>query len=115
VVLTIAHDADTDLVVPLLAASGLGFLVMDGGTVSSPGTLRRATACVRVDATHLRLTLASSAVQSERELPAVLSRLLQPCRLAGLYRRHGPRQRGHRRSQNRPAGTLVAIWAARGT
>ena len=59
VVLTVAHDAGNDLVVPLLAAAGQGFLVMDGGTVASPGALRRATACVRVDATHLRLTLAS--------------------------------------------------------
>jgi hypothetical protein len=59
VVLTIAHDAGADLIVPHLAASGQGFLVMDGGSVAAPGTLRRATACARVDARHLRLTLAS--------------------------------------------------------
>ena len=59
IVLTIAHDAGDDLQVPGLAADGQGFLVMDGGSVASPGTLRPATACVRIDAMHLRLTLAS--------------------------------------------------------
>lgn len=34
VVLMIAHDAGTDLIVSLLAASG--FLLMDGGTLASP-------------------------------------------------------------------------------
>jgi hypothetical protein len=60
IVLTIAHDAGDDLIVANLAVNGRGFLVMDGGSVSSPGTLRPATACTRVDATHLQLTLASS-------------------------------------------------------
>ncbi len=59
VVLTVAQDAGTDLLVPALAANGQGFLVMDGGSVASPGTLRPATACLRIDATHLRLMLAS--------------------------------------------------------
>jgi hypothetical protein len=31
--------------------------VMDGGSVVSPGGLVPATACVRLDATHLRITL----------------------------------------------------------
>jgi hypothetical protein len=62
IVLTIAHDAGDDLHVPGLAADGQGFLVMDGGSVASPGTLRPATACVRIDATRLRLTLASPLV-----------------------------------------------------
>jgi hypothetical protein len=57
--LTVAHDAGTDLLVANLATNGQGFLVMDGGSVASPGTLRPVTACTRVDATHLRLTLAS--------------------------------------------------------
>jgi hypothetical protein len=36
----------------------MGFLVMDGGSAASPGGLVAATLCVRLDATHLRITLA---------------------------------------------------------
>jgi len=35
---------------------------MDGGSIGSPGTLVPATACVRVDATHLQRTLAQALV-----------------------------------------------------
>ncbi len=34
--------------------------VMDGGSITSPGTLRNGTACVRIDATHLQITLDSA-------------------------------------------------------
>jgi hypothetical protein len=57
-VLTIQHDAGDDLIVPLQAASGVGFCIMDGGSNASPGTLVLANTCTRVDATHLVLTLA---------------------------------------------------------
>jgi hypothetical protein len=58
--LTVTHDGGNDLVVPLLASQGVGFSVMDGGTIASPGAIIKATSCTRVDATHLSLTLASA-------------------------------------------------------
>jgi hypothetical protein len=56
--LTIQHDGGNDLVVPLLAQYGVGFWVLDGGTISTAWNFIQATACVRVDSTHLALTLA---------------------------------------------------------
>ena len=64
-VVTVQHDCGTDLIVPAtLAASGTGWAVMEGGSVASPGTIVTATACVRLNATQLQITLAQALVSA---------------------------------------------------
>jgi hypothetical protein len=75
-ILTIQHDAGTDLNVPQLAATGRGFSVMDGGSPSNPVIMVAATSCVRLDRTHLQLTLSTP--------------LRSPSSACGLYYPYGP-------------------------
>jgi hypothetical protein len=59
-ILTVVHDAGNDLKVPLQAASGKGFAVMDGGAPGNVGPVVNAISCQRVDATHLQIVLGTA-------------------------------------------------------
>ena len=62
-IITVVHDGGNDLNVPLQAAAGLGFAVMDGGAPGNAGPIVSATSCQRVDPTHLQIVL-NAALQS---------------------------------------------------
>jgi hypothetical protein len=76
--ITVTHDGGNDLVVPLLAAQGVGFSLMDGGNTAAPGNIIQAISCARIDSTHLLVTLASAPAS-----PHTQCRLLYPW--AGEY------------------------------
>lgn len=109
IIVEIAQDRGTDLLLPLQAAAGAGWAVMDGGTAASPGVLVTATAATRLDATHLTLTLATA--------------LTQPAAGCLLYYPYGSTQigRGNAVTDNAAslpwppdwdmAGDLGAAWA----
>jgi hypothetical protein len=59
-IVTVTHDAGNDLVIPLQAANGFGWSLMDGGSVASPGTLIAATLCEYVSSTKIQVTFASA-------------------------------------------------------
>jgi hypothetical protein len=98
-VVTVRHDCGTDLIVPATqAAAGLGWAVMDGGSVASPGTIVAATACVRLSATQLQVTLAQ-ALQN----PSAACRLFYPYGTATIGR-------GNAVTDNLSAVTPPAGW-----
>jgi hypothetical protein len=59
-IITIVHDGGSDLNIPLMAAKGIGFSVMDGGSPGNAGTIVSATSCQRLDPTHLQIVLSSA-------------------------------------------------------
>jgi hypothetical protein len=81
-VITVQHDCGTDLIVPAtLASSGIGWAVMDGGSVANPGAIVTATACVRLNATQLQITLSQPL-----ENPGANCRLFYPYGQASIGR-----------------------------
>ena len=73
IIVTVKHDAGTDLLVPLQAANGAGFALMDGGSISNPGQIIEATQVTRIDPINIEITLAGAPLN-----PASLCFLFYP-------------------------------------
>jgi hypothetical protein len=99
-VVTVQHDCGTDLIVPATqAALGLGWAVMDGGSVASSGTVVQAAACVRLNATQVQITLPRALVN-----PSASCRLFYPYGTTTIGR-------GNAVTDNLSAVTPPAGWA----
>ena len=99
-IITVSHDSGNDLKVPLQAATGIGFAVMDGGAAGNAGTIVSAISCLRLDSTHLQVVL-NNALQHNSS----------GCQLFYPY---GPFQigRGNAVTDNFSAMTMPAGWKA---
>lgn len=60
VIITVEHDAGSDLKLPLQAQLGQGFALMNGGSPDTPGAIILPSACTRLDPTHLILSFGQS-------------------------------------------------------
>lgn len=63
ITVAIQHDQGNDILLPLQAAAGAGWAVMDGGSVAIPGPIVPAISASRVDPTHISIVLESALTQ----------------------------------------------------
>jgi hypothetical protein len=96
IVIRLTQDQSTDILLPLQAANGAGWAVMDGGSVASPGPIIAAVSASRIDATHLLVTLASAPASPAVECLTVTIFALYASALAWLVGQSG-RQRAETR------------------